>query len=217
MTLVDVDYTLERTRIPDSIADFLHEANIRTNDYLTHSRVRVSGFVPSDFVCVYWALRAVVHENMASGNLFCEWGSGFGVVASLASLLGFDSYGIEIDERLVDASRDLVYAQGLPVEFAHGSFVPPEADSIIDEEYASESFWLDTETANDAYDELEIAPDEFDVVFAYPWPNEETAVGRLFDRCAAEGALLLTYTQLDEVRIRRKLADADNGSGASYD
>lgn len=209
MTLVDIDYTLERTRIPASVADFLHEANARTNDYLTHSRVRVSGFVPSDFVSVYWALRAVVQENMAAGNLFCEWGSGFGVVASVASLLGFDAYGIEIDERLVDASRDLVYALGLPVEIAHGSYVPPGADDIIDEEYSSDSFWLDSETADDAYDELDVAPDEFDVIFAYPWPNEESAVGRLFDHCAAEGALLLTYTQLDEVRIRRKLAKAD--------
>lgn len=205
MTLIDVDYTLERSHMPEQIADFLHEANMRTEHYLHHSRVRVSGFVPSDFVCVYWALRAVVRENMASGNLFCEWGSGFGVVASLASLIGFDSYGIEIDERLVNASRDLVYAHGLSVEIAHGSFVPPESDEIIDDEYSHESFWLDTETANDAYDELDITPDEFDVVFAYPWPNEESAVGRLFDRCAAEGSLLLTYTQLDEVRIRRKI------------
>jgi len=209
VTLVDVEYSLERTRIPDSVADFLHEANARTNDYLTHSRVRVSGFVPSDFVAVYWALRAVTRENMASGSVFCEWGSGFGVVAALASLLGFDAYGIEIDERLLDASRDLVYALGLPVEFAHGNYVPPGADDIIDEEYSSDSFWLDGETADDAYDELDVAPDEFDVVFAYPWPNEESAVGRLFDRCAAEGALLLTYTQLDQVRVRRKLSSVN--------
>lgn len=205
MTLIDVEYTLERGHLPESIADFLHEANVRTEDYLHHSRVRVSGFVPSDFVCVYWALRAVVRDNMAAGNLFCEWGSGFGVVASLASLVGFDAFGIEIEEQLVDASRDLAYAQGLPVEFAHGSFVPPDSDDILDEEYSSESFWLDAETSTDAYDELEIAPDEFDIVFAYPWPNEEGAIGRLFDECAAEGALLLTYTQLDEVRIRRKV------------
>ncbi|NQV26295.1 MAG: hypothetical protein HQ518_18225 [Rhodopirellula sp.] len=203
MALIDLDITIKRGRIPKSIDRFLHEANLRTEDYLNHSRVRPGGFVPSDFVAAYYALNAVIQRNLAPGRLFCEWGSGFGVVASLASQLGFDACGIEIEESLVDAARDLADAHYLPVEFALGSYIPEGADEASGGDFDRDGFVQDDE-ANDAYDELQIGPDEFDVVFCYPWPSEEEATGRLFDYCAAEGALLLTYTQLDDVRIRRK-------------
>ena len=58
MALIDLDITIERGRIPDSIDTVLHEANLRTEDYLNHSRVRPGSFVPSDFVCAYYALKA---------------------------------------------------------------------------------------------------------------------------------------------------------------
>ena len=47
-------------------------------------------------------------------------------------------------------------------------------------------------------------PDDFDVIFAYPWPGEEDVIMQLFDRYAAVGALLLTYHGIEELRIRRK-------------
>jgi hypothetical protein len=209
VALIDLDITIERGRIPESVDTFLHEANIRTEDYLNHSRVRPGGFVPSDFVAAYYALQAVVQKNLAPGRLFCEWGSGFGVVASLASQVGFDACGIEIEESLVDAARDLADAHYLPVEFALGSYIPEGADEASGGDFDREGFVQD-DGANDAYDELQIGPDEFDVVFCYPWPSEEEATGRLFDYCAAEGALLLTYTQLDDVRIRRKEGDPED-------
>ena len=39
--------------------------------------------------------------------------------------------------------------------------------------------WLTT-TGPDGYDELELEPDDFDVVFAYPWPGEEQVIFDLF-------------------------------------
>ena len=209
VALIDLDITIERGRIPDSIEKFLHEANLRTEDYLNHSRVRPGSFVPSDFVVAYYALKTVIHQNLAPGRLFCEWGSGFGVVASLASQLGFDACGIEIEETLVDAARDLADAHYLDVEFAEGSYIPEGADEASGGDQDREGFVWDVE-GNDAYDELQIGPDEFDVVFCYPWPSEEEATGRLFDYCASEGALLLTYTQLDDIRIRRKAGDPED-------
>ncbi len=203
MALIDLDITIERGRIPESIDKFLHEANLRTNDYLNHSRVRPGSFVPSDFVAAYYALNAVIQQNLAPGRLFCEWGSGFGVVASLASQLGFDACGIEIEETLVDAARDLADAHYLDVEFALGSYIPDGASEDSGGDHDREGFVWDVDS-DDAYDELQIGPDEFDVIFCYPWPSEEEATGRLFDYCAADGALLLTYTQLDDIRIRRK-------------
>jgi hypothetical protein len=209
VALIDLDITIERGRIPRSIDRFLHEANLRTDDYLNHSRVRPGSFVPSDFVAAYYALKAVIHQNLAPGRLFCEWGSGFGVVASLASQLGFDACGIEIEETLVDAARDLADAHYLDVEFALGSYIPDGASEHSGGDHDREGFVWDVDS-NDAYDELQISPDEFDVVFCYPWPSEEEATGRLFDYCAAEGALLLTYTQLDDIRIRRKEGDPED-------
>ena len=45
---------------------------------------------------------------------------------------------------------------------------------------------------------------DFGVIFAYPWPDEEKALGQLFDRHAAAGAVLVTYHGGDEFCLRRK-------------
>lgn len=204
MALKTVTVPSRRRPIPQSVAGFLRDAEDRVNDYIEHGRTRVAGFVPCDFVAAWHTLQAISDRNLATGHMFCEWGSGFGVVACLASLLGFDAFGIEIEERLVDESRDLAEAHGLPVDFALGSFIPEGTSQVIEEEYSSESFWLSDDT-EPAYEELGFWPEDFDIVFAYPWPNEETAIERMFDQTAGTGALLLTYSQLDDVRIRRKI------------
>ncbi|MHC4878796.1 MAG: hypothetical protein ACYTGL_20290 [Planctomycetota bacterium] len=204
MTLKNLTGTIRRRPIPHEVAAFLRDAEDRVNDYIEHSRTRVGGFVPCDFVAAWHTLRTISDQNLSAGQVFCEWGSGFGVVACLASLLGFEAYGIEIEERLLEESRELADAHDLPVEFVLGSFIPDGSAQVLDEEYSHESFWLSDDT-QPAYDELELWPEDFDVVFAYPWPNEETAIDRMFDQTAGKGALLLTYSQLEEVRIKRKI------------
>ena len=94
----------------------------------------------------------------------------------------------------------------IPVEFVNGSFIPPGADRIIDEAYADCDGALSLEPhADSAYDELGLEVMDFDLVFAYPWPNDEELTAALFDRFAAGGALLLTYNDTGAVRLRRKL------------
>jgi protein-L-isoaspartate O-methyltransferase len=140
--------------------------------------------------------------------LFCEWGSGFGVVAALAAMLEFDVCGIEIEGELLDASRQLAEDFDLPVDLVHGSFIPEGAQAFTEQAYSNSSSdwaWIVTD-ADDAYDELGLEPDDFDVIFAYPWPGEESVLSGLFERVAAEGALLLTYNQFDSVRLRRKVS-----------
>ena len=39
----------------------------------------------------------------------------------------------------------------------------------------------------------EMDPASFDVVFAYPWPDEEAVVAALFERHSSPGAILATY------------------------
>lgn len=207
MSLVEIEISKNDSFMPDEIVAFLREADERVSQFLQASPRRATGFVPSDFKTIYHALQAITDENLAPGNSLCEWGSGFGVVTSLASMLEFMACGIEIEEELVEASRLLADDFGLPVEFVQGSFIPSGAESCVDEAYAennAEYSWLITDS-DDGYEELQLDPEDFDVVFAYPWPGEEYLITSLFEKYAARGALLLTYNSLESVRLRRKL------------
>jgi hypothetical protein len=206
---MDIDISINDSVLPDDVVAFLREADLRVSQFVRNSPVRITSFVPSNFVTVYHSLRAITEASLASGTSFCEWGSGFGVVASLAAMLEFKVCGIEIERGLVDASRRLADDFGLPVEFVHGSLVPSGAEADVEKAYAdtsTEYFWLSTD-ADGAYNELGLGPHDFDVVFAYPWPGEECLIEDLFEKYAAEDALLLTYNQYNSVRIRRKMGE----------
>jgi hypothetical protein len=201
MPLVDVPLSVTPVAIPREVRRFLHEADRRIDDF--QALGRVTGFVPGNYEGAYQFLRALGESPLARGREFCEWGSGFGVVAALAAILEFDAYGIEIVGDLVIAARRLADDFELPVEFVHGSFVPPGSEARI---HASGSYsWLETE-GDSAYEELGLDPDDFDVVFAYPWPDEEAVTADLFDRYAGDGALLVTFHGENDFRIRRKVA-----------
>ena len=122
------------------------------------------------------------------------------MVASLAAMLGFNAYGIEIDRILYDASRSLASQFELPVTFIHGNFIP-RGDFKPVNEFATEGA--------SAYQKLGLDVYEFDVVFAYPWPSEERVVQELFERRAREGALLITFNQYKSVRLQRNVREID--------
>jgi hypothetical protein len=164
------------------------------------------GFVCSDFERVSRALHAIRDANLATGDLCCEWGSGLGVVAMLTALEGFHACGIEIDPLLVDEANALAEESGLDVEFVCGTFVPPGGEHLTDVE--QEFGWLSA-GGQCGHELLGIEPDELDLVFAYPWPGEEQVVEDLFERFAADDALLLTFHGLEDLRLQRKVA----GSG----
>ncbi len=208
MPLQDIDISIEGSVLPDDVVAFLREADSRVSEYVRSRPHPVTGFVPSDFVTVYHALRAIAEANLAPGDLFCEWGSGFGVVASLAAMLEFKVCGIEIERDLVDASQRLAEDFDLPVEFVHGSFIPAGAEAYT--EHNPESFWLVTD-ADDAYDDLGVDPEDFDVVFAYAWPDDESLIASLFEKYAAEEALLLMYDQFNSVRLLGKVCQRSGG------
>ncbi|WP_417376176.1 hypothetical protein [Gimesia maris] len=206
MSLEEIEISNNDSFMPAEIVAFLHEADERVSQFLQASPRRATGFVPSDFKTVFHALQTITDTNLASGTSFCEWGSGFGIVTLLASMLEFAACGIEIEQELVDESRRMADDFGLPGEFVQGSFIPPGAESCVDEAYAennAEYSWLITD-ADDGYDELQLGPEDFDIVFSYPWPGEEYLITSLFEKYAAEGALLLTYNSLESVRLRRK-------------
>jgi hypothetical protein len=198
MPLVDLDLPADGAALPGDVRSFLREAERRIERFQRSSPY--PGFVPSDFAGAYRALRALAEAGLAPGHRFCEWGSGFGVVTGLAALLEFDACGIEVEDELVDAAQRLAGDFDLPVEFYRGSFIPQSADAAVADDAFS---WLTTDGGSMPED-LGVAPDDFDVIFAYPWPDEERLTGRLFERYAAPGAVLLTYHSGADFRLRRK-------------
>ena len=211
MSLKEVEFTVSDDELPPSVAAFLDEAEERIRTFQEELRgATIPAFVPSDFKMVYQALAAVKERNLAPGTLFLEWGSGFGVVAGLAALLGFDSHAIEINHDLMDGAEALSDDFGYQVEFARGTFVPEGGDGYLDQ--TNEFEWLSPGGAC-GYESLGLEADDFDVIFAYPWPGEEIVVENLFDRFGAEGALLVTYHGIEELRIRRKVGRFSGGGG----
>ncbi len=195
-----IDFTL---KLPGDIKSFVREGQRRVSEFMDDLRDEpLPSFVPSDFRMVFLALQAVVDKRLAPGDVFCEWGSGFGVVACLAAMLDFEAYGIEIHEQLVDEATRLAEEFELPVEFVCGTFIPRGAESVT-EEMGSVEYVLDG--GRDAYEELNVDPTDFDLVFAYPWPGGERAIDLLFERVASHGALLMTYHGVDEIRLQRKI------------
>ncbi|MEM8866285.1 MAG: hypothetical protein AAGF31_12135 [Planctomycetota bacterium] len=189
--------------LPARVIDLLDDADERIERLQHDLRDRpIAAFVPSDFATAYHALDQINELNLAPGHRFVEWGSGAGVVTCLASLLGWDAVGIEIEDDLVDLAESIAEDHEVEVEFVRGSFVPEDCHADLAEQ--RDINWLRTDGV-DAYQWLELDPDDFDLVFAYPWPGEEQIVFEIFAECGAVGALLLTYHGQEGLRLQRKI------------
>jgi hypothetical protein len=202
MRLADLDLLISQTALPCDVRSFLREAERRIDRF--QLTCQIPGFVPSEFEFAYNVLQALASAAPTFGGLFCEWGSGFGVVACLAAMLDFDACGIEIEGNLVEAAEQLASDFDLPVKFVCGSFIPKSAQvcSEADNGFA----WLATDKGN-MEEELGLAVEDFGVIFAYPWPDEERLIDDLFVRYAAVGAVLVTHHGGQEFRLRRKRND----------
>ncbi len=104
--------------------------------------------------------------------------------------------------KLVAIANEIAGDHDIVAQFAFGSFVPDGVVPRVD--WIDDVAWLTT-TGDDGHKELELDPDDFDVVFAYPWPGEEQVIFDLFADIAAVGTLLLTYHGLDGVQLKRKV------------
>ncbi len=199
LELPDLDV---RPQSPD-VEMLLGEAARRIDEFIEQQgRCFISSFVASDYrgasACLAW----INEHRLAAGNAFCEWGSGFGVVAMLAALHGFDACGIEVEPRLVAQGEQLAADLAIPVQFSCGSAIPELGRKFFRHLEGIEQ--IDTD-APEGYDALGLALDDFDLVYVYPWPGEERCWEQLFDRHAAHGALLLTYHGRDRFQLRRRV------------
>ncbi|OWK35142.1 hypothetical protein [Fimbriiglobus ruber] len=199
MPLIDLSVPTDGAPPPADVRRFLREADRRIEDCLSSSRI--TGFVPSNYPGAYEILQSLISSSVIRGPLFCEWGSGYGVVTGLAAGLGYDAHGIEAEGELVDSARQLAEDFGLDTTFAHGSFVPRGGEERV--LTAGNYSWLITD-ADYAYEDLGLDLADFDVVYAYPWPDEEDVTAQLFERYAGDGAVLLTFHGGTDFRLRRK-------------
>jgi hypothetical protein len=201
MRLVEIEFAPSPDALPTHVAALLADAKAQIDLLEDESRASIPAFVPSDFELVYRALEAIQAGNLATGRRFLEWGSGNGVVTCLAVWLGFDAAGIEIEPKLVRLAEQLATKHRIAAQFACGSFVPASSEPRLD--LAGDVTWL-ASGGHDGYEHLQLDPDDFDVIFAYPWPGEEQVIFDLFADFAAAGSLLLTYHGQEGLRLQRK-------------
>jgi hypothetical protein len=161
--------------------------------------VRERGFHP--FVAAdYDVVRAALLPLRAPGRRFLEWGSATGIITIMADLMGFDACGIEIDPALVATARSVAARHGSGARFVAGSFLPTG--------YEWQSSDGDARTGTigggpSGYLQLGLAPDDFDVVFGYPWDGEAPLMRDLMRRYGRDDAVLLLYDADGRVRAYR--------------
>lgn len=73
-------------------------------------------FIPSNYEVLYSIL-----DSLPRGR-FCEWGSGIGIGVGIATLLGFDAVGVEQNELLTVAGRQLLSDHGIDATLHVGSY-----------------------------------------------------------------------------------------------
>jgi predicted O-methyltransferase YrrM len=202
MRLSEIELLPGHGAVPDAVAVLLADAQHRLQEFDAKFQASIPAFVPSDFEQLYRALAWIDEAHLAAGRRFLEWGSGIGVVACLAAELGFDAIGIEVEPALVEIAESFAADHGIDVEFACGSYVPDSAEPFVDT--AGEVAWLRTDRP-DCYADFDLEPEDFDLIFAYPWPGEEQVIFDLFLHCGSVGALLLTYHSQDGMRLQRKV------------
>jgi len=143
-------------------------------------------FVAADYESVLEALLA----QRGPGLRFLEWGSATGVITIMADLLGYEAYGIELDESLVDTARALALKFDSNARFAAGSFLP---EGYEWKPRTGDGRLGTIGQGRSGYLELRRPLDDFDVVFGYPWQGEEAMMHDLMRCYGARGARLLIH------------------------
>ena len=186
----DMPIGLEAVEVPPEAGDmpvpryvdaFIRDAEDRAEEY--GERIGKGLFSPGDARCAFLTIQWLLRKGLlGKGAKFLEWGSGQGMVSILASFLGCEAVGVEIDKRLAAESAEMAARYGSRARFIHGSYDPSAPG-------------------------MEVATAEGrDAVYVYPWPGEEGYFLRLFAATAKSGALLLMNLGPEDIRAYRKKA-----------
>lgn len=169
-------------RLPRHLEILLEETAEDLTDW--QGGLDAATFVPADYVLVFDAL-CELRPRMPRGERpeFMEWGSGMGLATLMASALGWKATGVEVQPALVRQSLRLSRVFDLAATFLEGSFFPEDDNAVK----------KIVERAGRA-----------DLIYVYPWPDQEIEIFDLFDRLAKPGALLLAYFGVEDIRAFTK-------------
>ncbi len=198
MSLQEIPLSLDPAAgLPDEIGAFVAEANRRADAfYEAGLGLRYPKYIPSDPAVVHAAIACLREEGLLQGDVFCEWGCGFGIASGIAALLGMTAYGIEIEEELAERATRLMADRHLPVEILQTDYLPEGFDEseghggkdlIVPESRTPRGGIMSAPV----YDGLD--PADVDLFFVYPWPDQEEFMMDLFDAVASDDAVLLMY------------------------
>ncbi len=143
-------------------------------------------YVSADYGAVFLTLL----QLRGQVRTFLEWGSGLGVVTIMASRLGFEAYGIDIEPVLVDHARAFGERYAPAARFVCGNFFPTEFA------WDPEEGEIAVRTAlygAPAYERMGRKLSEFDLVYAYPWPEEHQLYRNVMGKCGGADSLFLSY------------------------
>ena len=189
--------------MPKEVSDLIAEADRRYDDfYGAGLGRRFPRHIPSNSAVVHGAMAHLKEEGILRGNVFCEWGCGFAVATGIASLLGFEAYGIEIEPELVELATQLAADFKIPVEILTADYLPDGYEEC--EGIGGKDLLLPEATTSrgdvrhaPSYEGLD--PDEVDLFFVYPWPGQEELMMDLFTSVACAGSVLLIYLGDNEI------------------
>jgi len=212
MALEAIAMERPEARVSDTVARLVATCSRGWERFFAdHDDHHAPRFVPSVPERVFAVLEEVTTRKLPPTRVFCEWGSGFGTATCLAALLGYEAYGLEIDEELVRLSRAIARRLGIRVTMLCTSFLPPgyEAYAGVDGTAlvtpASVSEHTDEHRGPLRYDGMEIAIADIGLFFAYPWPEERELMQELFEAVARAGAILAVYHTDTDIRVFRKV------------
>jgi len=154
------------------------------------------GYVSADYEAVYKSLVKYRDRRL----MFLEWGAGLGVATIMADKMGFDAFGIEIEQTLVDHACAMAERFESRARFACCSFIP---DNYEESARDGEEFQRTVCDAASGYDELGFELQDFNIIYAYPWPEEHLVFRSIVRRCGAPQALLICFDAREGIRTTR--------------
>ena len=202
MALKQLDFVVDESELPKDVSSWLKAGRERIELYWDQFPQKpLPQYIECDFDYVSQALRTCVDRGWIDGQLFCEWGCGFGIVTGVAARLGLDAIGIEAEEFLCDQARKLMAKNDMQAEIWQGNFLPSGAHQLAEDTDPLVSL---THRIPAAYGKYDMPLSDFAIVFVYPWPGEEHFLRAVFDRFARSNALLLQFRGPYHVELYRK-------------